>query len=56
MRKPASSWRRARWPRARLGADDVTLAEHDIADLPSGYVTDLDRAVGRNLLRPLAQG
>ncbi|HET8691829.1 MAG TPA: flagellar basal body P-ring formation chaperone FlgA [Steroidobacteraceae bacterium] len=42
--------------RARLGADDVTLAEHDIADLPSGYVTDLDRAVGRNLLRPLAQG
>lgn len=35
---------------------DVAIKEHDIADLPAGYVTDPSAVVGRTLLRPLAQG
>lgn len=42
--------------RRLVGADDVALAEHDIADLPAGYLTDPGKVVGRTLLRPLAQG
>jgi flagella basal body P-ring formation protein FlgA len=42
--------------RRLVGADDVAIAEHDIADLPAGYLTDPARVVGHALLRPLAQG
>jgi flagella basal body P-ring formation protein FlgA len=42
--------------RTAVGTGDITLKEHDIADLPAGYVTDPAAVVGRTLLRPLAQG
>lgn len=42
--------------RTLVASGDVAIAEHDIADLPAGYVTDPAAVVGRALLRPLAQG
>lgn len=39
-----------------VASGDVAIVEHDIADLPAGYVTDPEAVIGRALLRPLAQG
>lgn len=42
--------------RSVVGSGDITIKEHDIANLPAGYVTDPTAVVGRTLRRPLALG
>jgi len=42
--------------RTDVASGDITIKEHDIADLPPGYVTDPAAVIGRTLLRPLALG
>lgn len=42
--------------RSPLAGGDLAIVEHDVAELPAGYLTDPASILGSRLVRPLAQG
>jgi flagella basal body P-ring formation protein FlgA len=39
-----------------IGEDDVSLSERDISQMPQGYITSLDEAIGQKMTRQMVNG